>query len=263
MCRAEVGVGLGQRVLHPPALERAGRVPQHGGGGDLAVAAVGRDAALVDVVAEVEHQVEVLVGHVPVRRVVAAGPVLAGGDREVETSHPRPEGGGGARTAGVRHVPAVAEPVEPLAVGLQPLDVDVHRVGELGQRPHRAPADDVTQMRCRCRSPTAPAPVVAASRRRARTASAPAGSTAPRRRGGVATGDAQLERVVATLRPGPGRGRADRELCGGGQPGHPADGGEEAAAVEGGDAAHVGHGGSLPRTGVRHASQPGTGHPRR
>src|SRR5882757_3563924 len=80
----EVGVALVQLVLHAPAGEVAWGGAQHVRRRGLPVAAVGRDAAFVDVVAEVQHQVEILASHVAIGRVEPVVPGLARGDGQGE-----------------------------------------------------------------------------------------------------------------------------------------------------------------------------------
>ena len=107
------------------------------------MAAVAVDAVLVDVVAEVEDEVDVLLGHGPVRRVVAVVPLLAGGGRERQRSDRCARV---RRRAGVRdlgHVLPVAELVEVVAVRAEPAQLHVHRVRELRERPGTPVAHDV------------------------------------------------------------------------------------------------------------------------
>jgi len=129
---AQVGIGLVLRGADAVVGQARGLAGRLVGPTDRALR-----GPLVDVVAEVHHEVEVLVGHVPVGGVVARRVVLTGGEGE---SHPvrRPERRrrlGAAYRAGLR---ARLEAVEVLAPRPQALNLDMDRMGQLGPRLHRA-----------------------------------------------------------------------------------------------------------------------------
>lgn len=136
-------LGLVQAVLEPVAGEREGLGVELGVGGDTAP--VGAHARLVDVVAEVDDEVEVLLGHVVVRCVVAVLPRLAGGERELQVVRLRQCRRGGPGAAHGRYVTPRAETVVVHVVGLEPADLRVHRVGELGSGDHAAALHDMPE----------------------------------------------------------------------------------------------------------------------
>nr|BFE57740.1 hypothetical protein GCM10020063_022660 [Dactylosporangium thailandense] len=112
------------------------------------VVAVGEAAVrvvLVDVVAEVQHDVEVLSGHAGVGRPVAVLEVLAVDDGEAQGAAVLPRPRGGLRAAGGAEGAEGAEAVGVLAAGLQAARVDVHGVRELGLRVRRAGADHLAE----------------------------------------------------------------------------------------------------------------------
>ena len=133
----QVRVGLVLRVADAVVLERSDLRPDMLA--DLAVAA----RALVDVVAEVDDQVEVVLGHVLVGGIQARLEVLARGEGEPQLIGLRARGGHGAgpgdRALGV----AGAEAVPVRAVGVQAIHLDVDRVAELGRGDRRAAAHDL------------------------------------------------------------------------------------------------------------------------
>src|SRR5690606_7949345 len=85
---------------------------------------------LVVVVAEVQHQVRVLLGEVPVGGEVAVLVLGAGGERHGQRHH-RGGGRGGAGAADRGEGAGGPEPVEVLPVRLQPAQLDVHAVAQL------------------------------------------------------------------------------------------------------------------------------------
>src|SRR5918992_5836237 len=98
----------------------------------MAAHAASGTGALVDVVAEVEHQVQVLLSHMPPCRVEAALPVLAGGEGQAHPAQRPGRVGGGPGPADPAEVPPRAETV-PVGPGpLPPVDLDVHAMGEAG-----------------------------------------------------------------------------------------------------------------------------------
>ncbi len=87
---------------------------------------------LVDVVADEDDQPGVLLDEVAVGAEVAVGGALARGHREPEAVGGNGGERQGAGAADRAPLGAGAEAIEVLPVGLQPLDLDVHRVGVLG-----------------------------------------------------------------------------------------------------------------------------------
>lgn len=87
---------------------------------------------LVDVVAELLHQVEVLRGHPRVRRVEPVGVALAGGERERHRVEPGAGLRGSLRTADRAHLRAGLEAVGVLRPGAEYFYLGVHAVAELG-----------------------------------------------------------------------------------------------------------------------------------
>ncbi len=137
----EVGVGLVQRVPQPVVLQRGGLVAEGRGQhavGVLAVAAGLVDPVLVDVVADVEHRVQVLLGEVPVGGEVAVLVRLAGDQPDPGAVQLAAVVGGGAGASDGAAPLADGEPVPVLAAGVQAVGVHVHRPVELGVRPGRA-----------------------------------------------------------------------------------------------------------------------------
>jgi hypothetical protein len=122
--RLQVLVALVQRVADPISVE-----------GHRLLAALRADragrGALVDVIAEEHHQIEVLLHHVLVGRVVAVGVVLAVGRGEVQALGLGVAGRRGPGAADRAREFADREAVPVPGVGLEALDVDVHRVGEV------------------------------------------------------------------------------------------------------------------------------------
>jgi hypothetical protein len=194
----QVGVGLVERVLEPVAGERAALLAQGAGDLDLAIAAGGGDAAFVDVVAQVDDEVDVLLGHPPVRRVETVLPRLAGRERERELGHrPARRRLGPPGRAGV---PARDEAVVVDAAGLQAVYVHVHGVRQLGERGNGARGDDVREALVGRQLPLhlhALRPDAAVLRERLGRQPRPEGHTARVR---LARGDAERERVARQRR---------------------------------------------------------------
>ncbi len=92
----------------------------------------GADAALVDVVAQVEHHVRVVGRGVGPQRPEAGLPVLAAGEQEPQRVAVVVPGRGGAGAADGADLVADDEPVPVPRGGAQVADVDVDRVGVLG-----------------------------------------------------------------------------------------------------------------------------------
>src|SRR4029450_2049888 len=101
---------------------------------------------LIQVVAQVQHQVQVLVGDVLVGGVVAVLVVLAGDHRQGQPRGGRPGGGQGAGPADRAQLPGGSEPVPVGAGRLQPLNLDVHGVGLGGLGEDGAGANDPLQV---------------------------------------------------------------------------------------------------------------------
>ncbi len=145
---AQVGVGLVEGVPQPVVLE-GHRLPgeQAGEGARGVGAGAGHvvDGVLVEVVAEVEHDVQVLVGQVPVGGPVALVVALAGDHAEGESGGPAAAGGGGAGAAGRADVAAGAEAVVVDVAGGEVAGLDVHGVVELGVGGGPAPSDDAAE----------------------------------------------------------------------------------------------------------------------
>ena len=152
------------------------------------------DGVLVRVVAEVQHQVEVVLEHVAIGRVVAAGPILARCKREAELVDHRVLGRGGAKVPdGTLVVPRI-ELVKVIAAGPEPLDLDINRVGERGKRGRRPAAHDAAHTDVRCDTPANPHGVVS----HAAGVSRLGGEARPQDdavRRGIARGDAERERI--------------------------------------------------------------------
>ena len=105
-----------------------------------------RHPVLVDVVAEEQHQVEILLRHVLVGGVEAHLEVLARGEREADplgrVSLRDERAGAPDRAPLATHLELVPVP----AAGLQAVDVDVHRVREVGIREGHAAAHDAAHV---------------------------------------------------------------------------------------------------------------------
>jgi hypothetical protein len=128
----EVGVALVQGVAKA-VLPQPFRLPPHVGGHVHSTSvAIGTDGVLVDVVAEVHDDVEILLGHPPVGRVEARSPVLARGERESEQVQMRTPHRGRLGASGRADLATGPEPVEVLAPRLEPRDLHMHRMGQFG-----------------------------------------------------------------------------------------------------------------------------------
>ena len=102
-----------------------------------------RPAILVDVVAEVEHEIEIFGGHVLIRREEAHLVVLARRDAELQPAHRRLPRHAGARAADRAEFTAGLELIPVPLRGLQAVDVDVDRMPEFRLGERRAGAHDV------------------------------------------------------------------------------------------------------------------------
>jgi hypothetical protein len=126
--RLQVGIELVERVAEPvgaqvhrllfEARDRFGPVRP-------------ANEVLVRVVAEMQHEIEVVANHVPIRRVIPARMVLAGGHREGQLVRPAIAIRSGAEVADGALFAARVELEEVVGTGPQPPDLDVHRVSEL------------------------------------------------------------------------------------------------------------------------------------
>src|SRR5690606_33434657 len=96
--------------------------------------AAGGQRVLVYVVAEVDDQVQILLGDVVVGGVVAVVPGLAGGEHETQSARVAAPGGRGAGAARGRERRSGPEAVVVPAVRLQAPDLRVHAVGQLPGR---------------------------------------------------------------------------------------------------------------------------------
>ena len=96
-------------------------------------------AALVDIVAEEQHRVQFLVGHVALRGIETLLVLLARREGEAQRRHVLGPVGRGARAADRTGLALHGEAIPVEAVGPQPLDIDMHRVAplRLGGRPAR------------------------------------------------------------------------------------------------------------------------------
>jgi hypothetical protein len=139
----EVRVALVEAVLQAVALERLALLAQRAG--HVHAAPVRADAVLVDVVAEVDHQVQILLEHAPVRGVEAVRPGLTRREREAQRRDVRVARGRRPRASHRAGLGAGHEAVEVLARRLQASHVDVDRVRELRQRGHRSGPDHVRE----------------------------------------------------------------------------------------------------------------------
>ena len=88
----------------------------------------------VNVVAQMENEIEILLGHVLIRRVVTCFKVLARRNGKAQPIHPRPSGGKRSGAADRAHGIAGAELIPVPAVRLKAGHLDVHRMGPLGRR---------------------------------------------------------------------------------------------------------------------------------
>jgi hypothetical protein len=102
---------------------------------EAAVVSAAVGAPLVDVVAGVEDEVELLVGNAPERGEVAVFVMLAATDREPQTIHRRAGRRRRSGAAGLTDFIARAEAVPVLARRLEPRDLDVDAVAQF--RPRR------------------------------------------------------------------------------------------------------------------------------
>ena len=160
----------------------------------------------VDVVAQVDDQVEIVLGHVLVGGEQPDLEVLARGEREPQPLRRR---FGRRRSAGAADGAGLARGVEPVpvpAVGLQPVDFDVDRVRPVGRGDGRALGGRPSQSARPRPLPRRPRPSPPACRRLP-AAREPAASRARRRRRRIARGDAERKRVVLELHETPHRPR--------------------------------------------------------
>ncbi len=134
MCGAQVGVGLVEAVPHAVVLQRdrlPGVVVRQDAVGVLAGAAGGGDGVFVEVVAEVEDHVDVLVREVPVGGEVAVVVRLAGDGGQGQRAVAGSAAGCGAGAAGGAGPAAGAEAVVEAPVGVEAVHVHMDAVPEL------------------------------------------------------------------------------------------------------------------------------------
>ncbi len=234
----QVGVGLVEGVPQAVVLQRHRLVVEVGGQGARGVgagAAGGVHGVLVEVVAEVEDEVHVLAGQVPVRGVVPLVVPLAGDEAEGEVGGPAGAGGRGAGASGRADVPAGAEAVVVDVSGCEVTDLDVHGVLELGVGGGPASSDDAAEPFVQGHLPVhlhalGGQSAVGLVRER--------GQARPQQYGvglGVARGDAEREGVGGQPRGvqlGGARGPGGRQVHGEGERGGGAGDGQEAAAAQ-------------------------------
>ena len=104
------------------------------------------DRVFVGVVAEVEHQIQIVLQHVPVGDVVTARPVLAGDKREASLPHHLVLPRCGPEVTDTTLLVAHVELIEVVAARAQTLDLDVHRMRELRRGDSHAASDDVAHV---------------------------------------------------------------------------------------------------------------------
>ena len=190
----KVGIRLVERVLEAVALERDALRRERSG--NIGVAHPARaDPVLVDVVAEVDDEVEVLLRHSAVRRVEPVVPLLAGRERERQLAHAVVRPG---RRLGPSHralVPVGQEAVEVLAAGRRPFTSTWTEWPSSGTAAARAGLLDVPEARVR-RDLPAHADVLrrhaATLHQRLRREARPQRHTVGR---GIARSDAEAERI--------------------------------------------------------------------
>jgi hypothetical protein len=136
----QVGVALVEAVLDPVAVEGVALHPVLLGYGSVPVPARGPDAVFVDVVAEVEDHVGVLVGEMAVGGVVAVRPRGARGEGQPQGVGAAAGGRGRLGAAGGADLTAGAEAVVVFAARFQALGVDVDGVAVFGAGPRGATA---------------------------------------------------------------------------------------------------------------------------
>jgi hypothetical protein len=244
MGRLQIWVGAIQGMAQPVAGQiRRGRPDVPSG------LALGR-GGLIQVIAQMQHQVQVLVGEVLVGAVVAVLKVLAGHHGQGQPPGRRPGGGQGPGPADRAELPAGPEPVPPGAGRFQPLDLDVHGVGLGGLGEDGAAAHDPPEAWVGGDLPVdrhRPGRHPAIGQQRLGRQPGPQHHPARRR---IARGHPEREGIPAPLRwgwPGPSQAIGDY------QGGHGTARSQEAAAVQHA-AGRCGHDNSL--CAPRHASSP-------
>jgi hypothetical protein len=221
----EVGIGLVLRVAVAVVLERDDLrtgVRAHVAARDRVFVR----AVLVDVVAEVDDEVEILARHVPVGRVVAVLVLLAGGEREVQRV--RRTGRSGLRPAHRADLAAGTEAVEVLGAGPQAIELDVDAVAPLGSGLVLAAAHDAPEAVVERDLPVHVHIAVrhAAAAQRGGREPGPQHRAVRRR---IAGGHAERERIADEPRRRLARSR-ERRLAGGGREARRPGGGQEFAA---------------------------------
>src|SRR5262249_2607233 len=133
----KVGVALVQRVTDAVFVERR-RLARA-----VRPDVVRAPGGFVDVIADVDDQIEVVLAHVAIRDEVALLELLAGGEGEAETVAVSAGGRRGPRTTDPAHLASGAEPVPVPARGLELIDFDADRVRPRGRCGRDAPLDDL------------------------------------------------------------------------------------------------------------------------
>jgi hypothetical protein len=238
-----VAVGLVQGVTDPVA-GQVGRLAA-----DMAAGQVAPWRVLVDVVAQVQDHVEVVLGQVPVGGVVALLEVLAGHQGQVQAAEGAARVGAGPGADHPAEVAAGPEPVPVVAARVEPVHLDVDGVGQRRGGGDAAPADHVPE-------PGAGGHLPVDRHRPGRQAAAgvewPGGQPGPEDdagRGGVAGGHPEGERVV---RPGARGGPGPRDPLGREQGGGAGRPGQEQPAAD----RRRGRGGRIGWVDVRHDQAP-------
>ena len=233
----EVGIELVQRVAEPVRAQVDRLFRERRGYRPIREGRI--DAVLVGVVAEVENEVEVVLDHVAVGRVVPARDVLTRGDGEGELVHPVIAFGCGAEVADRALLTTAVELEEVVGTRAEAADLGVHRVRQVWRRRRLALRHDVSH-RVVASDPPAHRDLRPPERRRVGWIGCQPGPQHDARRGGIAGGDAQGERIAGEAR---GRfQRAARQQCHGhrraGTPPHVL---QEPAAVDGRSEAGCAH----------------------
>jgi hypothetical protein len=239
----EVAVGLVQGVTDPVA-GQVGRLAA-----DVAAGQVAPWRVLVDVVAQVQDHVEVVLGQVPVGGVVALLEVLAGHEGQVQANEGAARVGAGPGAADPAQVAAGPEAVPVVAARVEAVHLHVDGVGQGRGGGDAAPADHVPEPR-----PGGDLPVDRdrPGRHAAAGVERPGRQPGPEHRPGrgrVAGGHPEGERVV---RPGARGGPGPRDPLGREQGGGAGRPGQEQAATD----RRRGRGGLIGWGDVRHDQAP-------
>ena len=136
----QVAVGFVLGVTHAIAIQRVGLRT------DMAAYQVVAPVALVDVVADEEHQVEIFIEQMPVRREVRLFVMLAGGHGEAQAVELAALGFRGTRAPDRADLVAAGEAIPVPAPRFEPVHVDMHAVRQFRHRAHAALAHDVGEL---------------------------------------------------------------------------------------------------------------------